>query len=66
MEGTIGDAQQCLQLRIVGVFSIAIKERQSCNEISLLDKMGCVWQLELFLLKNGKMKMLEVSWERIC
>ena len=60
MEGTIGDAEQCLQLCIVSVFSIAIKERQSCNEISLLDKMGCIWQLELFLLKYGKENVLDM------
>ena len=49
MEGAVGDAEECLCLGIVAVLAIALKQGQSCEEVSLLEEVGSVWQFHLLL-----------------
>lgn len=44
MEGAICDAEQRFCLRIVSVLAVTFKERQSCDEITLLQEVVGVWQ----------------------
>ena len=44
MEAAISDAEQRFSFRIVGVLAVTFKERQSCNEITLLQEVVGVWQ----------------------
>ena len=43
MKGTISDAKQRFRLRIVSVLAVAFKERQSCDEITLLQEVVSIW-----------------------
>ena len=44
MEGAIGDAEQRFRLCIVSVLAVTFKERQGCDEITLLQEVVGVWQ----------------------
>jgi len=43
MEGAIGDSKEGLRLGVMSVLAVALKERQSRNEITFLQKVIRVW-----------------------
>ena len=52
MEGTIGNTQESFGLGVVAILAITFQKSQCCQEISLLQEMGRVWQFHLFLVKE--------------
>ena len=50
VEGAIGNAQEGLRLGVVGVLAIALKQRQRCHEVTLLQEVVRIWQSQFLLL----------------
>ena len=50
MECTVCNAHQGFQLGVMRVLAVTFKKAQSCNEVSFLHEMACVWQSKLLLL----------------
>ena len=70
MEGTVCDTKECLGFGIVAVLAIAFEKGQSCEEISLLQEVGSVWQFHLLLNNHSMGSTLSGSrlgaWQLTC
>ena len=44
MEGAVCNSHQGPDLGVMSVLAITLKEAQSCNEVSLLQEVSCIWQ----------------------
>lgn len=53
MECAIGDSDKGARLLIVSVLAITLKEGEGRDEVSLLQEVVGIWQLQFVLLLNG-------------